>query len=67
MSTKQEFHLIATPEDFSEKVAQRLKACSDLFDIAYQIKSHRISQEHPELSAAEVKRLTMESIERGTR
>lgn len=59
----QEF--IQSPRD--QKIAQNLRACSDLFDIAYRLKSHRLRSEHPEWNEAEIHRLTLEAIERGTR
>ena len=50
-----------------QEVQKKMRIASDLFDLAVKIKTHQIKLKNPDLNDADVRRLVIDSIDRGSR
>jgi hypothetical protein len=50
-----------------QEVQKKIRIASDLFDLAVKIKTHQIKLKNPDLNDVDVRRLVVESIDRGSR
>ncbi len=51
----------------SKNIYKKLKLASDLFELAFKIKSHQLQLKYPKATNQEIKNKTLELIEKGCR
>lgn len=55
------------PPTGTHPIYRKLKIVSDLFEMAYRIKSHQYKKKYPLASEEDIKKMTLAAIEKGCR